>query len=105
MIPATAAGALLAAMFQRSLSFARGPVLLWLTLIGTIYGFALVDDSLPFGRLYYLAAIPVLAWVCEIPILHRLKPWKRELIRFVLMAIPMCIVMYLVYRDFQHMNI
>ena len=46
------------------------------------------DDKLPMEYLYWLAGIPVLAWVAEIPFIHRLKPWNRELIRMLLICYP-----------------
>ena len=105
IIPATAAGALAAVIigsfFKLKLSFAGGPVLLWLTLLGALFAFLWIDGTLPVQHLYWMATIPVVAWVCEIPWLHRLKPWKRESLRFVLMAIPAVIVSVQMYREMQ----
>lgn len=109
IIPATAAGALGAALIanvlKKPLSFSRGPVLLWLALIGAMYAYVWIDTELPVNHLCYVAAIPLLAWICEIPVIHRLKPWKRELIRFALMATPMTIVIVQVYKEMQQSEI
>ncbi len=108
IIPATAAGALgaamLASLLKWKLSFARGPVLLWLTLMGELYAFLWIENDLPLAQLYWIAAIPFLAWIAEIPVIHRLKPWKRELIRLALMLGPMIVVMVEVYHLSQQME-
>lgn len=108
LIPATAAGALLAAMlaslFTRPLNFARGPILLWLTLTGSMYAFLWIDGDLPLNHLYWIATIPLLAWIAEIPPIHRLKPWKRELIRFAIMLTPAIIVFVRVYKEMQQVE-
>jgi hypothetical protein len=109
IIPATAAGALAAAMLASllkwKLSFARGPVLLWLTLMGELYAFLWIDGDLPIAQLYWIGAIPLLAWIAEIPPIHRLTPWKRELIRLGLMIGPMVVVAVQVYHQMQQMEI
>ena len=104
VIPATAGGALLAAlvgaMFKWKISFARGPVLLWLTLTGAIFAFMWLDtDSMPIPFLYWIAAALPLAWIPEIGALHRLKPWKRELLRGLLVLVPVVIGMTLAWKQ------
>jgi hypothetical protein len=104
-VSGTAIGAALAAIAssfigKKQLSFARGPTLLWLTVLGLMFGFLWIsDDTLPLKYLYWLAAVPVLAWIPELGPIHRLKPWNREAIRFLLMAIPASIAMTLAFKD------
>jgi hypothetical protein len=100
MVPATAGGATLAAivaaMFRKQLSAARGPVLLWLTLLASQFAYLWIAHStkeMPLNYLTWLAAVPLLAWIPEIGPIHRIKPWKRETLRFVLLAIPVVITM------------
>ncbi len=103
MVAASAGGAMLAAiacvaLFNEQMSFARGPVLVWLTLAAALFSFMWFDtNEVPTGDLLLIAAIPVLAWVPEIGPIHRLKLWKRETIRFVLLAIPFGIAVKLAY--------
>jgi len=106
-ISGTAIGAAIAAVIStfignKQLSFSRGPVLLWLTILGMMFGFLWIsDDRLPLQYLYWLAGIPVLAWVAEIPPIHRLKSWNRESIRVLLMGYPAAVAMILAFKDHQ----
>jgi hypothetical protein len=105
MLPASAAGALLAAIAssfigKKPLSFARGPVLLWLTLTAAFFSFMWFDtNEIPLVDLLLIASVPVLAWIPETGTIHRMKPWKRESIRFVLLAIPFGMAVVLANRQ------
>jgi hypothetical protein len=104
LIPATAGGAVLAALvaalIRRPVQFARGPVLLWLMLIAALFSFMWFDtEKLPLPYLYWIATAPLLAWIMEIGPLHRLKPYKRETIRLVLVLIPVVIGVVLAYKQ------
>jgi hypothetical protein len=101
---ATIGGAMLAAVVsffigQKSLSFARGPVLLWLTLAGGLFAFVWFYTDLPAIYLEMIAVAPLIAWIPEIGPVHRLKPWKRELLRVALLAIPVLIACALAYKQ------
>ena len=87
---------------NKQLSFARGPVLLWLTVLGMMFAFLWTSsDKLPLQYLYWLAAVPVLAWIPELPPIHRLKPWNREAIRVLLVGYPAMMSMMLAFKDHQ----
>ena len=104
-VSGTAAGAALAAIGsafigKRQLSSARGPTLLWLTILGFMFGFLWISDGiLPYKNLYWLASIPLLAWIPELGPFRKLKPWNRELIRLLLILIPAAISMTLAFKD------
>jgi hypothetical protein len=104
-VSGTAIGAALAAIAsgfigKKQLSFTRGPTLLWLTVLGLMFGYLWIsDDSMPLKYLYWLAAVPVVAWIPELGPIHRLKPWNREAIRFLVMVIPASIAMTLAFKD------
>jgi hypothetical protein len=104
IIPATAGGAVLAAvvaaLIRKPIDFARGPVLLWLTLIAALFAFMWLDtEKLPVPYLYWIAAAPLLGWVPEIGPIHRLKPWKRESLRLVLVIVPVIVAMILAFKQ------
>jgi hypothetical protein len=104
LIPATAGGAVLAsivaALIRKPIHFARGPVLLWLTLIAALFAFMWLDtEKLPLPWLYWIAGAPLLAWIPEIPVLHRIKPWKRETLRLVLVLTPVTFGVVLAYNQ------
>jgi hypothetical protein len=104
-VSGTAAGAALAAAIvamakSNNLSLSRGPVLLWLTMLGCMFAYLWIsDDELPVKYLCWLASVPLLAWIPEIGPIHRLKWWKRESIRLVLVAIPVVMTMALAFRE------
>jgi hypothetical protein len=106
-IAGTAGGAAVAAVIagifgMKATSLARGPILLWLTALASLFALLWISsDQLPLQHLYWLAGIPLLAWIPEIGPLHRLKPWKRESIRFILIAIPTAAAMALAFREHQ----
>lgn len=104
ILPATALGALLAAIIGwflgKPISFSRGPVIVWLTLIGTLFGFMWLDsEDLPSRYLYWIAAAPVLAWIVELPLLKKRKPWIRETVRLALVAIPVVVAVVLAFKQ------
>jgi hypothetical protein len=104
VIPATALGALLAAIIavfiHKPISFARGPVLLWIMVIAGVFAFMWLDtDKLPTPYLWWILTGPLLAWVCELKPIHRLKPWKRESIRLVLVSIPVIAAVAFAYKQ------
>jgi hypothetical protein len=104
IIPATAGGAALAAciasLLGKPLNFSRGPVLLWLTLIAALFAFMWFDlEQLPLPYLYWVAAAPLLAWIPEIGPIHRLKPWKRESLRLLLVLAPVIVAIILAFRQ------
>jgi hypothetical protein len=104
IIPATAGGAALAAcvasLWGKPLDFSRGPVLIWLTLMAALFAFMWFDtEQLPLPYLYWLAAVPLLAWIPEIGTIHRLKPWKRESLRLLLVLIPVVITVIFAFRQ------
>jgi hypothetical protein len=100
-VAASAGGALLAACLAPLLrrwititpQFAGGAVLVWFTLL-TAFATAdcLDSDSIPARSLVILTLSPALAWIVEIGPLRRWRPWKRELLRGVLVAIPVLLV-------------
>ncbi len=104
IIPATALGALLAAvvafLIGKPISFARGPILLWLTLISALFAFMWFDtDDMPLRYLYWIATAPLLAWIPELGPIKKLKPWKRESLRLLLVAIPVLVAVTLAFRQ------
>lgn len=87
---------------KKSMSLARGPVLLWLAILGSLFGYLWINtDQLPLKYLSWLATVPLLAWIPEIGPIHRLKVWKRESIRLLLIAIPVVLTMTMAFKEHQ----
>jgi hypothetical protein len=92
-----AVAAIMAALLQRRIAMSPllwgGPVLMWFTLL---VAFATADcldsDSIPMRSLAMLVLAPALGWVVEIGPMRRWRPWKRELLRAVLVAAPVLAV-------------
>jgi hypothetical protein len=105
LIPATAGGAMIAAIInsfvgKKPLGFARGPVLQWLMLSAALFAFMWFDtDALPVKPLLIIASTLPAAWAAEIGPIHRWKPWKRESLRFLLLAVPVIIAVVLAYQQ------
>ena len=104
LIPATAGGALLAciigSLIRKPVSTARGPLLVWFTLIGCLVAFLWIDtDQLPTKYLLWIAAAIPLAWIPEIGPLHRMKPWRRETLRFALVWMPVIVAITLAFKQ------
>jgi hypothetical protein len=104
IIPATALGALLAAIaasiLKSPITFARGPVLLWLTSIAALFAFLWLDtDQLPTRDLYWTATAPLLAWIPQWKPIHRRNAWQRESLRLLLVLVPVVIAIILAFNQ------
>jgi hypothetical protein len=105
LVSATAGGAVLAGLVasisSKPISLARGPILLWLTVSTSLFTLLWMStDKLPLQYLCWLASVPLLAWIPEIGPIHRLKHWKRETLRFALLAIP--VILTVIAAKKQH---
>lgn len=96
-IVGTLVAAWIAALLPRRLAIqpnlAGGPVLLWFAMLAALAAYACLDaDTVPWRSSAILAATPAVAWVVEIGPIRRWRPWKRELLRAALLAIPVLLV-------------
>jgi hypothetical protein len=96
---AVVGGAMIAAAVSKPILFSRGPVFFWLAMIAILWVPALYDvDAIPWHPLLLILGAPLLAWLVEFPAIKRIKAWKRESLRALLLAIPVAIALYLGYQ-------
>jgi hypothetical protein len=82
-------GWFVAALISKNVSLSRGPVIVCLAILSALlaYGYFSSETMTPL-YLALVAGAPVLAMIAEAPPIHRMRSWKRELIRIVLVTIP-----------------
>ncbi len=92
-------------MSQRSVALAnfRAPAIIG---VGVVSLFGLLFLGRFFGRLSTGSALamllaPLLCWVTEMPRLRHRQPWRLDLLRLVLVAIPLLVVLAAAKRDFD----
>ena len=94
---------LIISLFDSGVNISRGPVWVCVTLMtgAVTHGYFDQPDVLTKPELALLCIAPLLAWIAEIPPINRWKPWRRELLRFVLVVIPIAIAMTMAVIQFR----
>jgi hypothetical protein len=91
-----------AALIHKSISFSRGPVVL---VIALLVGFLTYDyfqsDDFTSTELVLIAVAPLMAWVVEWRPMSRWKSWKREVLRMVLVFIPIGVAVGMAFIQFK----
>ena len=89
-------------LLQKKTPISAGPALVCIPLLSTWLSYAYLDSSVitPL-ELSLLTAAPLLAWIPELPKISNLKSWKRELLRFALVAAPIAIAITLAAIQFK----
>jgi hypothetical protein len=98
-------GWFVAALCSRAATLARGPIIVVMAIVSGLlaYGY-FASDSMTTLELVLLPIAPLLAWLAELPPLQRWRDWRQELIRLILVAIPIGIVVGIAVPRFIHEN-
>ena len=98
-------GWFVAVIISRTTSLARGPIVVCMTALAALLSFGyFVSDSMTTVELLLLAVAPVLGLIAELPPVQRWKPWRRELARLVLVAIPIGVAIGIAVPKFIREN-
>lgn len=95
-------GWMVAALIRKSLNFSRGPVYVVLTLLAGLFAYDYFESgNITLWEIALLAVAPLLAWIVEIPPLGKLKNWQREVLRVILVFIPVGIAAGIAFVQFK----
>jgi hypothetical protein len=95
-------GWFIAGLTDSQFRLTRGPIVTAIVpLAGSLIYNALPPSTITPVEICLLCAAPVFGWIAEIPAITRWKPWKRELLRVGLVAIPIIIAVVLAAIQFQ----
>jgi hypothetical protein len=97
VVPAVAVlGAFLGGLLSKRPLFDRAPIFVWIATFGILLGYGAenTDEKAPLF-LAIIAAAPLLGWVGQMKPVSKWKPWKRELVRGLLVATPIVTVVVL----------
>jgi hypothetical protein len=98
-------GWLLAALFTKNGTLSRGPVIVCMAALAALLSFGYFgSQSMTTIQLVLIAAAPCLACVAELPPVRRWKGWRQELIRLVLVVIPIGVAVGIAVPEFIRQN-
>ncbi len=98
-------GSFFARLLFSPAKLSRGPVVVVVTLLTAILTYAFFEsDEISTTEVILLAGAPLLAWIVELPPIRRIRPWRRELLRMILVTIPIVVAIVLAAIQFQKDN-
>jgi hypothetical protein len=101
-IALTILGWFAATLIGKNISLARGPVYVVVTLLAGLLAYDYFEsDNITLLQIALLSTAPLLAWIVEVPPMRRWSAWKRELVRMVIVFIPIAFAVGMAVVQFR----
>jgi hypothetical protein len=86
----------------KNLSFSRGPVYVVVTLMAGLLTYDyFASGNITVMQVSLFSVAPLLAWVVEVPPMRKWNAWKRELLRVVIVSVPIAIAVGMAVVQFR----
>ena len=91
-----------ATLIGKNISLSRGPVYVVVTLLAGLLTYDYFESGdITLVQISLVSTAPLLAWIVEAPPMRRWKAWKRELLRMVIIFIPIAVAVGMAVVQFR----